>query len=110
MGMDSEFDSLIFSVSFNPEAKYFDDLINIESHNGFSDFNKKHKKLKFELYIDGKKQSQWKIIGIRETYGSAWALGVSYLKLHFKKNPEVLEILDTVFKKKNPEKIPIPTG
>ena len=106
--MDYEFDSLIFSVAFNPEAEFFNDLINIESHNGFSDFNKKNKKLKFELYVDGKKKSNWKIIGIRETYGSAWALGMSYLKFHFKENPEVLEILDAVLKKKNPKKIPIP--
>ncbi len=34
---------------------------------------------------------------------------MSYLKFHFKDNPETLELLDAIFDKKNPTKILIPS-
>lgn len=105
--MEHEFESLIFSVAFNPDAEFFHDLIDIESHNSFADFNKKKKKAKFRIYIDGQRQPEWKIIGIRDSYGSAWALAMSYLKFHFKENPEILASLDFVFDTTNPMEIPI---
>ena len=107
--MDSESKSQIFSVAFNPEAEHFNELINIESHHDFVKFGNKFRTGKFELHIDEQRQPKWKIIGIRESYGSAWGHAMSYLKFHFKDNPEALELLDAIFDKKNPTKILIPS-
>ena len=93
--MDSESNYQLYLVAFNPAAENFNELIIIEPYCSFSDIQKEYKKAKFELYVDGKKQPKWEIIGIRESYVSAMALAISYLKFHFKDNPEALKLLDT---------------
>ena len=93
--MDSEFNNQLYLVAFNPVAEHFNDLIMIETYCSFTEIQKEHKKAKFDLYVDGQKQPKREIIGIRESYVSAMALAMSYLKFHFKENPEALELLDS---------------
>ena len=107
--MDSESNYQLFLVAFNPAAKHFNELIFIEPYSNFSEIQKEFKKAKFELYVDGQKKPKLEIIGIRESYISSKACAMSYLKYHFKKNPEALELLNTVFDKNNPSKISIPS-
>ena len=93
--MNSESNDQLYLVAFNPVAEHFNDLIMIETYCSFTEIQKEHKKAKFELYVDGQKQPKREIIGIRESYVSAMALAMSYLKFHFKENPEALESLDS---------------
>ena len=93
--MDSESNDQLYLVAFNPVAEHFNDLIMIETYCSFTEIQKEHKKAKFDLYVDGQKQPKREIIGIRESYVSAMALAMSYLKFHFKENPEALELLDS---------------
>ena len=103
MNFESQYQ--LFLVAFNPEAEHFNDLIHIEPYSNFSDIQKEFKKAKFELYVDGQKKPKLEIIGIRESYVSSRACAMSYLKYHFKENPEALKLLETVFDKKNPTEI-----
>ena len=106
--MEFETKDQLYLVAFNPAAKHFNELIYIEPYSNFSEIQKEFKKAKFELYVDGKKMPKLEIIGIRESYISSKACAMSYLKYHFKKNPDALELLHTVFDKKNPKQIVIP--
>ena len=93
--MDSESNYQLYLVAFNPVAEHFNELIFIEPYYNFKEIQKECKKAKFDLYVDGQKQPKRKIIGIRECYISAMALAMSYLKFHFKENPEALELIDS---------------
>ena len=108
IGMDYESEYLFFSVAFDPLSENFNNLINIELHKGFSGLSKKLKKARLRLHVDGKQHTKWEIIGIRESYESALALAMSYLKFHFKENPEVLGLPDSVFDNKGSTEIPMP--
>ena len=105
--MDSDSKSKIFSIAYNTEAEYFNELINIESHNDYAAFGNKFTSKTLKFNIENRTQSGWKIIGIRESYRNAWALAMSYLKFHFKESPEILESLDFFVHTEDPVKIPI---
>ena len=100
--MDSEYKYQLFLVAFNPVAEHFNEIISIEPYCHSPKIQKDYKKENFELYVDGKKQPKSGVIGIRESYASACALALSYLKFHLKENREAMELLDFAFDNTNP--------